>query len=113
VVGGALAYDVWATVEGGGLSAQAGAVRLGVSRALQAFDPQHRAVLKQHRLLTQDDRQVQRRKPNVLLMCCLCVANVLLMCARWSVRSPANPRPGSSSSGSRGRCRDFFSLPKW
>jgi hypothetical protein len=33
----------------------------------------------------------------------------LLICARWSVRSPANPRPGSSSSGSRGRCGDFFS----
>jgi len=59
VVGGALAYDVWATVSGGGMSAQAGAIRLGVARALQAFDAQHRVTLKEHRLLTQDDRQVR------------------------------------------------------
>jgi len=63
VIGGALAYDVWATVSGGGLSAQAGAIRLGVARALQAFDKDHRAILKEHRLLTQDDRKVERKKP--------------------------------------------------
>ena len=58
VVGGALTFDVWATVKGGGLSAQAGAIRLGVARALQAFDEQHRSILKEHRLLTQEDRKV-------------------------------------------------------
>lgn len=63
VVGGALAYDVWATVSGGGLSAQAGAIRLGVARALQAFHKEHRAILKEQRLLTQDDRKVERKKP--------------------------------------------------
>lgn len=63
VVGGALTYDVWATVSGGGLSAQAGAVRLGIARALQAFSTEHRSILKEHRLLTQDDRKVERKKP--------------------------------------------------
>ena len=58
VVGGALKYDVWATVKGGGLSSQSGAIRLGISRALQAFDLEHRTILKEHRLLTQDDRKV-------------------------------------------------------
>ena len=63
VVGGALSFDVWATVSGGGLSAQAGAIRLGVARALQAFNADYRTVLKEHRLLTQDDRKVERKKP--------------------------------------------------
>jgi len=63
VVGGALKYDVWTTVCGGGLSAQAGAIRLGIARALQAFDMEHRTILKEHRLLTQDDRKVERKKP--------------------------------------------------
>jgi len=63
VVGGALKFDVWATVIGGGMSSQAGAIRLGVARALQAFDLEHRTVLKEHRLLTQDDRKVERKKP--------------------------------------------------
>jgi small subunit ribosomal protein S9 len=64
VVGGALKFDVWATVSGGGLSAQAGAIRLGVARALQAFDSGHRVVLKEHRLLTQDDRKVGKTEPD-------------------------------------------------
>jgi len=85
VVGGPLAYDVWATVQGGGLSAQAGAIRLGVSRALQAFDPQHRDVLKQHRLLTQDDRQVFSLLQPVCVCVCVCCASVGLAGTRTCI----------------------------
>ena len=38
-------FDVWCTVKGGGMSGQAGAVRLGIARALEAFDPQLRPSL--------------------------------------------------------------------
>jgi small subunit ribosomal protein S9 len=55
-------YDVIATVKGGGLSGQAGAVRHGISRALQNFDPALRPPLKKAGLLTRDPRQVERKK---------------------------------------------------
>uniref|UniRef100_A0A7S0DZ37 30S ribosomal protein S9, chloroplastic n=1 Tax=Hanusia phi TaxID=3032 RepID=A0A7S0DZ37_9CRYP len=58
-----LEYDVWCTVKGGGKSAQAQAIKLGVARAMQAFDPTFRAVLKAMKLLHQDDRRVERKKP--------------------------------------------------
>lgn len=55
-------YDVMATVVGGGLSGQAGAVRHGVSRALTYYDPELRQVLKRAGLLTRDSRVVERKK---------------------------------------------------
>ena len=55
-------YDVMATVKGGGLSGQAGAVRHGISRALQNYDPALRPPLKKAGMLTRDDRIVERKK---------------------------------------------------
>jgi small subunit ribosomal protein S9 len=55
-------YDVDATVSGGGLSGQAGAVRHGISKALTYFEPELRAVLKKGGFLTRDSRVVERKK---------------------------------------------------
>ncbi len=55
-------FDVIVTVTGGGLSGQAGAVRHGVSRALVAYEPGLRAVLKPGGFLTRDPRAVERKK---------------------------------------------------
>lgn len=55
-------YDVICTVTGGGLSGQAGAVRLGISRALQNYEPELRGVLKKAGMLTRDPRAVERKK---------------------------------------------------
>jgi small subunit ribosomal protein S9 len=55
-------YDVIATVKGGGLSGQAGAVRHGISRALENFDPELRPPLKKAGMLTRDSRIVERKK---------------------------------------------------
>lgn len=55
-------YDVWCTVSGGGISGQAGALRHGISRALLAYNPLYRAILKQERFLTRDPRMVERKK---------------------------------------------------
>ena len=55
-------YDVIATVRGGGLSGQAGAVRHGISRALTAYQPSLRAALKRGGFLTRDSRVVERKK---------------------------------------------------
>ena len=55
-------YDVWCTVDGGGLSGQAGAVRHGISKALVNFEPDLRSVLKQGGFLTRDSRVVERKK---------------------------------------------------
>ena len=55
-------YDVDATVDGGGVSGQAGALRLGISRALVALDGDQRSVLKKAGLLTRDAREKERRK---------------------------------------------------
>lgn len=55
-------YDVWCTVEGGGLSGQAGAVRHGISKALVNFEPELRSLLKQGGFLTRDSRVVERKK---------------------------------------------------
>ena len=55
-------YDVICTVNGGGLSGQAGAVRHGISRALINYDPGLRAPLKAGGFLTRDDREVERKK---------------------------------------------------
>lgn len=55
-------FDVVATVKGGGLSGQAGAVKHGISKALQLYDPTHRAALKAAGFLTRDARVVERKK---------------------------------------------------
>ena len=55
-------YDVIATVSGGGLSGQAGAVRHGISRALENQDPALRPALKKAGMLTRDARIVERKK---------------------------------------------------
>ncbi|MFV0244660.1 MAG: 30S ribosomal protein S9 [Qingshengfaniella sp.] len=55
-------FDVVATVTGGGLSGQAGAVKHGVSKALQLYDPSLRAALKAAGFLTRDSRVVERKK---------------------------------------------------
>jgi small subunit ribosomal protein S9 len=56
------AFDVTATVVGGGLSGQAGAVRHGISRALTNYEPELRAILKKAGFLTRDPRAVERKK---------------------------------------------------
>ncbi len=55
-------FDVFATCNGGGLSGQAGAVRLGISRALTHYEPELRPVLKLAGFLTRDSRVVERKK---------------------------------------------------
>jgi len=55
-------FDVMCTVTGGGLSGQAGAVRHGISRALEKFDPANRPELKKAGMLTRDARIVERKK---------------------------------------------------
>jgi len=55
-------FDVVATVKGGGLSGQAGAVRHGISRALVNYEPDLKPVLKKHGFMTRDSRMVERKK---------------------------------------------------
>ena len=56
-------YDILVNVKGGGLSGQAGAIRLGISRALILVEPENRQPLKSNGLLTRDSRKVERKKP--------------------------------------------------
>ena len=62
VAGVANQFDVQATVKGGGLSGQAGAVKHGISQALQLYEPALRAALKAAGFLTRDSRVVERKK---------------------------------------------------
>ncbi len=62
VAGVAGQYDVYATVVGGGLSGQAGAVKHGISKALQLHEPALRPALKAAGFLTRDSRVVERKK---------------------------------------------------
>ena len=55
-------FDVYATVKGGGLTGQAGAVKHGISKALQLYEPALRAPLKAAGFLTRDSRVVERKK---------------------------------------------------
>ena len=55
-------FDVIVSVEGSGLSGQAGAVRHGIAKALTYYEPGLRAVLKPHGFLTRDSRVVERKK---------------------------------------------------
>jgi small subunit ribosomal protein S9 len=62
IAGVANQYDVYATVAGGGLSGQAGAVKHGISKALQLHEPSLRGALKAAGFLTRDPRVVERKK---------------------------------------------------
>jgi small subunit ribosomal protein S9 len=55
-------FDVITTVQGGGVSAQADAVKMGAARALVVFNPELRKLLKSENLLTRDARQKERKK---------------------------------------------------
>jgi small subunit ribosomal protein S9 len=55
-------FDIKATVEGGGISGQAGAIRLGVTRALIEYDGELRKPLRQAGYVTRDAREVERKK---------------------------------------------------
>ena len=56
-------YDVEVKVGGGGLSGQAGAIRLGLARSIEKINPDFRKVLKDKSMLTRDSREVERKKP--------------------------------------------------
>ncbi|MCZ8205596.1 30S ribosomal protein S9 [Gemmatimonas sp.] len=56
-------YDVKAVLDGGGMSGQAGAVRLAVARALVKVDETNKKKLREFGLLTRDAREVERKKP--------------------------------------------------
>ena len=56
------AYDIDATLHGGGVSGQAGAMRLGIARALEALEPERRPALKQAGLLKRADRKKESKK---------------------------------------------------
>jgi small subunit ribosomal protein S9 len=62
LVGFADKYDIIANVDGGGLTGQAGAIRLGISRVLEKIDPEHRPILKKAGMMTRDSREVERKK---------------------------------------------------
>lgn len=62
VTGNAGKYDIRARCQGGGLSGQAGALRLGIARALVKVDDNARATLRRAGLLTRDAREVERKK---------------------------------------------------
>jgi small subunit ribosomal protein S9 len=55
-------FDVICTVKGGGLSGQAGAIKHGISKALNEYEPELRSTLKKAGFLTRDDRTVERKK---------------------------------------------------
>ena len=55
-------YDVFVNVDGGGLSGQAGAVKMGIARALALIDEAHRVALRAAGLLTRDSRMKERKK---------------------------------------------------
>jgi small subunit ribosomal protein S9 len=58
----AASFDVLTTVSGGGVAAQADAVKMGIARALVEFNPELRKLLKAEGLMTRDARQEERRK---------------------------------------------------
>lgn len=55
-------YDLYITVVGGGLSGQAGAIRHGIAKALSAFEPSNRPIMKAAGFITRDARVVERKK---------------------------------------------------
>ncbi len=56
-------FDIKINVNGGGISGQIGAIRLGISRAILKYDASHKPGLKKEGLLTRDSRMVERKKP--------------------------------------------------
>ena len=58
-------YDFNINVKGGGTTGQAGAIRLGIARALVELDPNVRGELKKAGFLTRDPRKVERKKPGL------------------------------------------------
>jgi|TARA_B110000438_G_scaffold152998_1_gene147044 small subunit ribosomal protein S9 len=62
-VEGEKAYNISINVNGGGLTGQAGAIRLGISRALLDVNADYRPILKEKGFLTRDARKVERKKP--------------------------------------------------
>ena len=58
-------YEIMASVKGGGLSGQAGAIRHGISKALSLYDQSNRPPLKKVGFLTRDPRVVERKKPGL------------------------------------------------
>jgi small subunit ribosomal protein S9 len=56
-------YDIKINVDGGGITGQAEAVRLGIARALVKVNEEHKPVLRKEGLLTRDPRMVERKKP--------------------------------------------------
>ena len=56
-------FDIQVNVDGGGTTGQAGAIRMGLSRALLKFDADLRSALREKRMLTRDPREVERKKP--------------------------------------------------
>ena len=61
VVEGEETWDITIFTHGGGISGQAGATRLGISRALLAYNEENRKILRENKLLTRDSRIVQRK----------------------------------------------------
>lgn len=55
-------YDIKVTVKGGGITGQAGAISLAIARAIDSINDDKHDILKQHGLLTRDDRMVERKK---------------------------------------------------
>lgn len=58
----AKSYDVYVNVRGGGITGQAGAIVLGLARALAEANPDLEAKLREHKLMTRDPRKVERKK---------------------------------------------------
>ena len=56
-------YDIWANIRGGGLMGQAGALMMGLGRALAKAEPDKRGALKDQGFLSRDSRMVERKKP--------------------------------------------------
>jgi small subunit ribosomal protein S9 len=56
-------YDLKVNLDGGGITGQAEALRLAISRALCEIDPEHRTILKANGLMRRDPRMVERKKP--------------------------------------------------
>jgi small subunit ribosomal protein S9 len=65
IIDGEGAYEIMATVKGGGLSGQAGAIRHGISKALSLYDSSLRPPLKKVGFITRDSRVVERKKPGL------------------------------------------------
>ncbi len=58
-------FDTNVKVEGGGFNGQAGAIRLGIARALMEANPEFRKILKQNKMITRDSRCKERKKPGL------------------------------------------------